>query len=75
MKTGMIITYFEDKGFGFIRESGTSKLTHWFFHINSCVCEPKKGLQVQFYVGEGRKGPAAIGIVELDALAGSGGSQ
>ncbi len=67
MKTGIISTYDTDRGFGFIKELGTPRLTHWFFHINSCLCEPIKGLQVQFNVGDGRKGPAAIDVAEINA--------
>jgi cold shock CspA family protein len=68
-KTGFICTYNEDRGFGFIRES-SQKLTHIFFHINFCLCVPQKSLQVQFEIAEGKKGPMAINVDTLNAVAG-----
>jgi cold shock CspA family protein len=61
MKTGIISMYNEDRGFGFIRETG-EKLSHIFFHVKYCLCVPKKGLQVQFEIGHGRKGHQAISV-------------
>jgi cold shock CspA family protein len=67
MKTGRIVTYFEERGFGFIHEyvadaSSTKKLNQWFFHISSCICEPKARLEVKFEIAEGKKGPMAVNV-------------
>lgn len=89
MKTGRIVTYFEERGFGFIHEyaadnSGNKKLHQWFFHVSSCLCEPKPRLEVQFEIGEGKKGPQAVNvdvfqaapqIAGLEALSGKVGVQ
>jgi cold shock CspA family protein len=77
MKTGIVSAFFGDRGYGFIKDSDTSKLEHWFFHIHNCRVEPRIGLRVQFSVGEGRKGLMAIDI-ELAAptvLTREGGAQ
>jgi len=84
-RTGVISTYNEDLGYGFIRESGSGignrKLVSWYFHVNECNCIPEKGLNVQFDIREGRKGPMAVDVsifvypaAGLDALAGKAGA-
>jgi cold shock CspA family protein len=66
VKTGTITAYFEDKGFGYIQEANTPRLVSWWFHIQSCLCPPIKGLKVQFNIGEGKKGPMAVDVSSAD---------
>ena len=64
VKEGFISVHFDERGFGYIREIGTPVLTTWFYHISDCLCMPEKGLRVQFKVGKGKKGPAALCVRE-----------
>ena len=88
MKTGRIVMYREDRGFGFIHEyledTSNKKFHQWFFHVSSCLCEPKVHLEVQFEIGDGKKGPMAVNvdvfvaapqIAGLEALSGKAGVQ
>ena len=58
--TGTILQYNESRGFGFILENGTKR--QHFFHVSSCDFLPVVGQQVQFEVGQGRKGVAAVNV-------------
>ena len=54
--------YNADKGFGFITaDDGTGDM---FFHISSVrgIESPAPEMAVQYQVGEGRKGPAAMNV-------------
>lgn len=73
MKKGVIVKYFDDKGFGFIQEDGRDDDRNGvFFHVKSCVgydpedqgnIQPKVGDLVTYEVGEGRDGkPAAVNV-------------
>lgn len=60
--TGRIKMYNADRGFGFITpDNGTDDL---FFHISDVrgIDSPAPGVPVQYQVGEGRKGPAAVDV-------------
>lgn len=63
MQTGTIARL-TDKGFGFISREGEEK--DLFFHSNEVVGttfdELREGDQVSFEVGEGPKGPNAVGV-------------
>lgn len=61
METGTIKFYKADKGFGFIERDGQEDL---FFHIKNCQLEgdPEQGQQVQYEVGQGRKGDMAVDV-------------
>lgn len=87
IRFGKIIIFFHAKGYGFLAESvtdpnGKQYIKQHFFHLVSCNFEPRNGMVVQFQMGQGRKGPAAINVQSysppavvaeipgLDALAG-----
>ena len=62
LHTGRIKMYNADKGFGFITaDDGTGDM---FFHISSVrgIESPAPEMAVQYQVGEGRKGPAAVNV-------------
>jgi len=62
LHTGRIKMYNADKGFGFITaDDGTGDI---FFHISSVrgIESPAPEMAVQYQVGEGRKGPAAVNV-------------
>jgi cold shock CspA family protein len=75
VKKGTVVTYNEDRGFGFIRELDSKMLSHIFFHVSGCLCVPQKGLTVQFEIGPGKKGPQAINVdaFNADAITGVAG--
>lgn len=59
LKTG-VITFFSDKGYGFITEDGSKE--NVFFHSNNCAHEVKKGNKVSFEKEKSAKGYSAINI-------------
>jgi len=67
VRVGRVVTFFFEKGFGFLAEnvtdaSGKSVVLQHFFHITSCNFEPRTGMVVQFRVGQGKRGPAAVDV-------------
>ena len=65
MKTGIIADYKNDRGFGWILETDGKR---HFLHVSECKgFAPEVGQRVSFTIGAGKKGPAACGIVWLDA--------
>ncbi len=61
MSTGTVKFFNASKGFGFIvQESGDDI----FFHISEVQGgqEPQDGDKVEYEVGQGKKGPCAIGV-------------
>jgi len=67
VRIGRVVTFFTEKGFGFLAEdatdaSGKKMSRQHFFHITSCNFEPRTGMVVQFRVGQGKRGPAAVGV-------------
>ena len=62
MEKGTVKFFAEEKGFGFITPTSGNDL---FFHISNVVdgnYTPKDGDEVEFEIGEGKKGPAAVNI-------------
>jgi CspA family cold shock protein len=60
MSTGTVKFFNTGKGFGFITKEDGQDL---FFHISEVQGqEPQDGDKVEFEVGEGRKGPCAVGV-------------
>ncbi|SDQ08609.1 Cold shock protein, CspA family [Chryseobacterium soldanellicola] len=59
VKSG-IVTFFSDKGYGFITEDKTKE--NLFFHTNNCIDEIKKGNKVSFEKEKSPKGFSAVGI-------------
>lgn len=65
MKTGVIVKFFDDKGFGFIQEEGTQDDRNGtFLHVKAFVnydpenrdaIQPKVGDVVTYEIGEGRE--------------------
>lgn len=60
MSTGAVKFFNASKGFGFITQDEGDDL---FFHISEIQGqEPQDGDRVEFEVGQGRKGPCAVGV-------------
>ena len=61
MSTGTVKFFNASKGFGFIIQDNGGDL---FFHISEVQGgqEPQDGDKVEFEVGEGKKGPCAVGV-------------
>ncbi|MFP4470312.1 MAG: cold-shock protein [Bacteroidales bacterium] len=59
-RTGTISFYNDQKGFGFIKDSGSRQDV--FFHINNCHDDVKEGNRVSFETEQGPKGPAAVNV-------------
>ena len=63
MQTGTVKFFNEAKGFGFIKEDGTSK--EYFVHSTGLKDKVRENDKVQFEVGEGQKGPMAVNVVKV----------
>jgi cold shock protein len=63
--TGTILHYNQERGFGFILENGTKR--QHFFHVSHCDFLPAVGLQVNFQIGQGKKGVAAVNVTQAVA--------
>lgn len=64
LTTGKVKFYNEKKGYGFIVQDGQGN--ELFFHATECVSHaPKEGEAVEFYVGDGKRGPCAKGVTRL----------
>jgi len=63
MATGTVKFFNDQKGFGFISREGDSDI---FVHFSNIEGTGRKtlleGQQVEFELGEGRKGPEAVGV-------------
>lgn len=61
MSTGTVKFFNASKGFGFIIQESGDDL---FFHISEVQGgqEPQDGDKVEFEVGQGKKGPCAVGV-------------
>ncbi|MAT07454.1 MAG: cold-shock protein [Ilumatobacter fluminis] len=63
MATGTVKFFNDQKGFGFISREGDQDI---FVHFSNIEGSGRKtlleGQQVEFEVGEGRKGPEAVGV-------------
>lgn len=60
MKKGVVKFFNEAKGFGFVKDSETGK--EYFVHVTGLIDQIKENDAVTFEVGEGKKGPIAIGV-------------
>lgn len=63
-KTGSIVNFNGEKGYGFIRPNEGGE--NLFFHINNTIDvaqdELKPGISVKFYIGRNERGPAAMQV-------------
>ena len=60
MSTGTVKFFNTTKGFGFITQDQGKDL---FFHVSEIQgAEPQDGDQVEFEVGESKKGPCAVNV-------------
>ena len=63
MATGTVKFFNDQKGFGFISREGEQDI---FVHFSNIEGSGRKtlleGQQVEFEIGEGRKGPEAVGV-------------
>lgn len=63
MNKGKIKWFDEQKGFGFIeQESGADLFVH---HSEINGEPPREGQDVEFEIGEGRKGPCAVNVTAM----------
>jgi len=60
VRKGTVNSYFESKGYGFIRDSETKEGV--FFHVNNVLEDVKEGNLVSFEVEMGQKGPVAVRV-------------
>jgi cold shock CspA family protein len=59
-RTGRIMQYKDDKGYGFIKDSETKE--QYFFHFSNALTEFKNGDVVNFTLAKGPKGTVAVAI-------------
>jgi cold shock CspA family protein len=59
-RTGMIVSYNDQKGYGFIRDLQSQESV--FFHVNGLLEEVKEGNKVTFETEQGKKGLNAIRV-------------
>jgi len=57
---GVVNTFFDSKGYGFIRDSATKEGV--FFHVNNVVDDIQEGNAVTFEIEMGHKGPVAVNV-------------
>jgi CspA family cold shock protein len=60
MNKGTVKFFNDTKGFGFIKEEGTSK--EHFVHISGLIDEIREGDEVEFELQEGKKGLNAVNV-------------
>lgn len=60
MKRGTVKFFNSSKGFGFIKEDGTSNEV--FVHVSGLTDEIRENDQVTYDVKDGKKGPNAINV-------------
>lgn len=66
-ETGTVKWFNESKGYGFIeRDSGGDIFVHYSAILGTGYRVLEEGQRVEFSVGEGRKGPAAVRVNVLE---------
>ncbi|MFW6371480.1 MAG: cold-shock protein [Bacteroidota bacterium] len=60
VRKGTVNSYFESKGYGFIRDKETKESL--FFHVNNVLEDVKEGNLVNYEVEMGQKGPVAVKV-------------
>src|SRR4051812_32784682 len=68
MAEGIVVSYKQDRGFGFINPDGEDN--DIWFHTSAQVDHdwvPMPGDRVQFEIGDNGRGPAAVAIVRTEA--------
>jgi cold shock CspA family protein len=60
LRRGIVISFNESRGFGFIKENGTNN--RFFVHANNLIEPIKENDHVIFESGKGLKGPSALKV-------------
>ncbi|WP_068474729.1 cold-shock protein [Saccharicrinis aurantiacus] len=60
MNKGTVKFFNESKGFGFIKEEGSSN--EYFVHVTGLIDEIRENDEVEFDLQEGRKGMNAVNV-------------
>lgn len=60
MNKGTVKFFNESKGYGFIKETESSK--EYFVHVTGLISEIKEGDEVEFELKEGKKGLNAVSV-------------
>ncbi len=60
--SGIILHYNQDRAYGFILDDETKR--QYFFHVSDCNFLPATAQRVNFEIGQGRKGVAAVNVTQ-----------
>jgi cold shock CspA family protein len=61
-ETGILMTWFKTRGFGFVHQTVDGEVRTYFVHISQIIGKPEVGASVRFDAGESKKGPVALNV-------------